>query len=88
MTELIDKLCAGELPEFDSEHSNVERDAFVKAQTIINEMEYLPELRRALALILAEHALQEKCIEMQDYQIRGQTTRPWARSMDAVRKHL
>ena len=89
MTELIDKLQRGEIPdEFDIDHSNVEREAYDAALAILDAMEYMPAIRLALAAILAEHALQEKCIEMQDYQLRGQTSRPWARSMDGVRKHL
>jgi len=87
MTELIDKLRAGELPEFNPEHSNVEHDAWKAAESIINHN--APEdLYSAVAMILTEHARQEKCIEMQDYQLRGYTQRPWARSMDSVRKHL
>jgi len=88
MTELIDKLRKGELPDFDLDHSNVERKAQAAAIEIWNACENTPELRQALCLILAEHDLQEKCIEMQCYQINGMTARPWARSMDDLRKHL
>ncbi len=87
MTELIDKLRKGAQLEFDPYHSNVERTAYKAAENIINYN--TPEdLYGVLALILTEHAQQEKCIEMQDYQLRGYTNRPWARSMDSVRKHL
>lgn len=88
MTALIDRLRAGELPAFDMDHSNIEREAYAASIDIYNATDSTLELRQVLALILAEHALQEKCIEMQDYQIRGQTARPWARAMNEARKHL